>query len=229
MTKKKTTVISLGGSLIVPEGGIDTAFVRKFRALINRRARAQRRFVLVTGGGTVCRQYQRAASKVRKMTLQDLDWLGIHVTRLNAQFMRLMFGDKAHKDIVTDPTAPIRVSKPVVIGAGWKPGCSTDYDAVLLAKRFGADTLINLTNTDYVYDSDPRRNKSARPIREISWKEYRKMFGTKWVPGLNSPFDPIAAGMAQRLGLKVLILNGRKLKNLEAALDGKKFTGTVIG
>jgi len=229
MSKRKTVVLSLGGSLIVPEGGIDTKFITGFRKLVARRAGAGRRFVLVCGGGTTCRAYQRAASEVAKPTVEELDQLGIEVTRLNARFMRLVFGAKAHPDIIIDPTAPVRVSRPIVVGAGWKPGSSSDLDAVLLARKFGADTLINLTNIDHVYDSDPRKDPSARPIKEISWKEYLKMFGTKWIPGLNSPFDPVAAKMARRLGLKVAIVNGRKLKNLEALLDGKKFVGTLIG
>jgi len=229
MAKRKTVVISLGGSLIFPDGGIDTKFVAGFKRLVARRADVGRRFVLVCGGGTICRAYQRAASIVGKPTGEDLDKLGIEVTRLNAKLMRLAFGAKAHPEIVFDPTAPVRVSRPIVVGAGWKPGSSSDYDAVLLARKFGADTVINLTNIDHVYDSDPRKNPSAKPIKEISWGEYRKMFGSKWVPGMNSPFDPVAANLARRLGLKVAIVNGRKLKNLEALLDGKKFIGTLIG
>lgn len=229
MSKRKTVVLSLGGSLIVPESGVDATFIRGFRDIVLRLAGARRRFVIVCGGGTICRGYQRAASKIGKMTAEDLDWIGIHATHLNGHFMQLLFGDKAHPDVLTDPTEPIRVSRPIVVGAGWKPGRSSDHVAVLLAERFGADTLINLTDIDYVYDSDPRKDKAAKPVKNISWNDYRKMFGTKWVPGLNSPFDPIAAGLAQKLGLKVLIVNGRKLKNLEAVLDGKKFAGTLIG
>ncbi len=229
MARKKTTVLSLGGSLIVPEGGVDALFVRKFRDLIIRRAGSGRRFVIVCGGGTTCRAYQRAASRVRNLSPKELDWLGIHVTRLNAQFMRLAFGPKAHPEIITDPTVPVRTTRPVVIGAGWKPGCSSDYDAVLLAEQFMADRLINLSNIDYVYDSDPRRNSGAKPIRQLTWPEYRRMFGAKWVPGLNTPFDPVAARAAERLGLEVVIANGRKMANLKALLDGKKFIGTLIG
>jgi uridylate kinase len=154
--------------------------------------------------------------------------MGINVTHMNAYFVKTIFGDLAHPEVITNPTKKIRLIKPVVIGAGWKPGCSTDYDAVLLAENLGAKTVINLTNIDYVYDSDPRKNPNAKPIKQMSWKELRAQFGTEWKPGLNSPFDPVASKKAQRLGLRVITANGKKLKNLVNILDGANFRGTII-
>jgi uridylate kinase len=55
------------------------------------------------------------------------------------------------------------------------------------------------------------------------------MVGDTWEPGMNVPFDPIASRKAEQLGLRVLVVNGKNLENLADALDGKKFTGTVIG
>jgi uridylate kinase len=115
-----------------------------------------------------------------------------------------------------------------MIGAGFLPGNSSDLDAVVLAKTYGARKIINLTNTDYVYDSDPKKNQSAKPIREISWEDYRKIVGSKWRPRLNSPFDPIASKIAEESKLEVVIANGRKLDNLGKILQGKKFVGTLI-
>ena len=45
---------------------------------------------------------------------------------------------------------------------------------------------------------------------------------------MNKPFDPIASREAEKLGLEVAILNGKKIKNLENYLDDKKFIGTTI-
>jgi uridylate kinase len=50
----------------------------------------------------------------------------------------------------------------------------------------------------------------------------------EWDPGLNAPFDPIAAEKAESLGLEVTILNGQKIENFRDYLDGRKFDGTVI-
>ena len=111
--------------------------------------------------------------------------------------------------------------------AGWKPGWSTDYDAVLLAKNFGVSEIINMSNIDYVYDKDPKKFKDAKKIEKTSWKDYTNLVGNKWKAGMNVPFDPIAAKEAQKSGMKVCII-GKDLENLENLLNGKKFKGTVI-
>src|SRR3989344_3696192 len=114
------------------------------------------------------------------------------------------------------------------IVAGWKPGCSSDYVAVLMAKNLGARRLVNLSNIDYVYDGDPRKNKNARKIEKTTWAQFRKLIPEKWDPGLSSPFDPIAAKEAEAIGLEVAIINGTKLNEFSNYLDGKAFTGTTI-
>jgi uridylate kinase len=223
-----TIIISLGGSIIVPNE-IDVGFLKSFKALIERYISRGFRFIIVAGGGQTCRKYQGAASAVTRLDKEDLDWLGIHSTRLNAHLLRTIFWHDADPTVIKDPTTAKKTSKSMIqIAAGWKPGWSTDYDTVLLAKRFGADTILNLTNNDYVYDKDPKKFENARPIKEISWKDFRKLVGSEWNPGMNVPFDPIASREAEVSGLKVLMLNGTKLKNLENCLSGRKFIGTII-
>ncbi len=221
-------MISLGGSLIAPKEGIDVGFLRKFAALVKKQTKNGVRFVIICGGGTTARAYQKAASQVTSLTRDDLDWLGIHATRLNAHLMRTVLRSLAHPRIITDPHEDMPSRRPVIIGAGWRPGCSTDYDAVLLAARYDATTLINLSNIPYVYDRDPRTYPDAVKIPALSWKEFRKRFGSRWHPGLNSPFDPVASKEAERIKLRVIIADGRNLKNLDHILGGQKFEGTVI-
>jgi uridylate kinase len=230
MTKgKETIVISLGGSLIVPKGGVDVEFLKRFRALIVRHVKAGRRFVVICGGGTTAREYQRAAAKVTALTRDDLDWLGIHATRLNAHLLRTLFRSYAHPRIITDPHEDMPSRRPIVIGAGWRPGCSTDFDAVLLARQYDAARLVNLSNIAYVYDKDPNKHADAAALTEISWKEFRKRFGSRWDPGLNTPFDPVAAKEAERSKLQVVVAEGKDLANFERIIRGREFKGTVIG
>jgi uridylate kinase len=139
-----------------------------------------------------------------------------------------IFRKYAYFRIIKNPKEKISFKEKILIAAGWKPGFSTDYDAVLLAKTYGSDTIINLTNVDYVYDKDPNKFKFAKPFKEISWKDYLKLIEQKWIPGMSAPFDPIASKLAQKFKFKVIILNGRKLKNLENYLENKNFTGTII-
>ena len=122
-----------------------------------------------------------------------------------------------------------KVSEPIVVAAGWKPGWSTDFDAVLLCEDYGARTVINLSNIDKVYNKDPRKFKDAKSYDKISWTDFRKIVGDKWIPGINAPFDPVAAKKAQDLGIKVVVMDGANLDNVENYFNGKKFVGTVIG
>jgi len=227
MKSGNTFVLSLGGSLIVPDK-IDQKFLKDFIKLISTRAKRGDKFVIVCGGGGLNRKYNAAAQKIRKMSNTELDWLGIHATRYNAQFVRIMFGKLAYENIVINPYEKIKTSKPVIVGAGYEPGWSSDYDAVYLAHTYGIKKLANLSNIDYAYDKDPRKFKDAKKIKNISWADFRKIVGDKWEPRMNKPFDPIASREAEKLGLEVSILNGKKLKNLEKYLNGEKFAGTVI-
>jgi uridylate kinase len=226
--KKETFVLSVGGSVIVPDA-INTDFLKKFIALVSKNVAKGHRFILVTGGGAVCRNYNAALEAVSRPAPSDLDWLGITTTRLNATLLKFAFGKLANPDIVLDPTKPIQFRKPVLVVGGWKPGRSSDYEAVMLARRFKASTIINMSNIDYVYDKDPRKFKTAKKISLIDWANFQKLVGTKWVPGANVPFDPTATSFARKNKQKVIILNGNNLANLEQALAGRgKFKGTVI-
>jgi len=223
---QKTIIMSLGGSVIVPDK-IDINFLRSFKKIINKFIKKNYRFVIYCGGGSVARNYQKTASQIVKLDNDDLDWLGIHATRLNANLLKILFKNDAENIIIENPNKQIKSNKKIIIAAGWKPGWSTDYDAVLFAKNVKNKTIINMSNINYVYDKDPNKNKNAKKIINICWKHYRKIIGVKWKAGLNKPFDPIAAKEAERSGLKVIII-GKNLKNFENLLNNKRFEGTII-
>ena len=226
----ETIVISLGGSVLAPHQ-IDVDFLQRFRQLILKFVHDGSRFAIICGGGKTAREYMSAASKVVPVVHEDLDWLGIHATRLNAHLLRTIFREIAHTKVVKNPNEKINLkeSEKIVVAAGWKPGRSTDYIAVMLAKSLGAKTVINITNTDYVYDKDPSKFPAARPLHEVSWHDFRKLIGvSEWSPGLNTPFDPVAAKLAEKLKLKVAVM-GKDLHNIEEFMAGRPFKGTVIG
>ena len=229
--KGSIIVISLGGSLIVPDE-IDWRFVRSFKEVIKNQIAKGSRFIIITGGGKLARRYQEAAVKVsKKLTADDRDWIGIHATRMNAHFMRTIFRDNAHPRINKNPNDLedfYSFKENILVAAGWRPGFSTDYDAVLLGKYFGVKKIVNMSNIDYVCDKDPKKYTDARKIKNITWPEFQKMVGDTWDPGMNAPFDPIASKLAAEAKMEVIILNGKKLKNMEYCLEDKKFNGTVI-
>lgn len=230
MQEHETVVMSVGGSLIVPDS-IDTTFLTHLRNLIERQISFfGRRFIIIAGGGKTARRYQDAAATVIELNPEDLDWMGIHATRLNGHLLRTVFRDIAHPEMITNPDEITDVPKdtPLIIAAGYRPGASTDLRAVQIAINCGAKKIMNLSNIDYVYTEDPRQNKDAQKIEDISWKEFLKLIPTEWSPGLSAPFDPVAARTAQTHQLEVTIINGQKPEELEKYLNGELFIGTKI-
>lgn len=227
---KSPVVMSIGGSLLFKDDKLDSEFLMKLNTFIRSQVKNGVRFMLIAGGGQICRSYQGASTKViNTMSEWDLDWLGIHATRLNGHLLRTIFVDIANPRMIENYDHKLENwVEPVVIGAGWKPGCSTDYCAVTLAKDQGAKMMINLSNIDYVFDSDPNKNPNAKPMFNLSWNDVHKLVGDKWVPGMNTPFDPVATQLARSLGLEVIVANGGNFENLDNIFSGREFIGTVI-
>lgn len=224
-SNKHPIVISLGGSLMVPDE-IDTSFIQSFVDFIRDQVEQGRRFIIIAGGGKTARRYMSAVSELG-LSHEETDWAGIYSTRLNGEMMRLLFKDLAYSEIVTDPVAATDWNTPVMIGAGWKPGRSSDYDAVEIGHAFGAETIVNFSNIEYVYDKDPKEYDDAEKIEEIAWDEYLKLIPEKWVSGMNTPFDPVASREAKKQNISVVILSG-KMDNFRNYLENKPFIGTVI-
>jgi len=230
MSEPETIVMSVGGSLIVPDQ-IDTTFLTNLKNLIASETASQgRRFIIIAGGGRTARRYQDAAAAVSPLERDDLDWLGLHATRLNGHLLRTIFRDIAYHIMVTNPddVIDIPIHYQVVVAAGYRPGSSTDLRAVQIAQRVNATKVINLSNTDYIYTDNPHTNPEAVAIHDMTWTELRATIPAEWDPGMSVPFDPVAAKEAERLGLEIAQINGDKLEELRKYLNNEVFVGTKI-
>lgn len=230
MSQSETIVMSVGGSLIVPDA-IDTQFLSAFKTFIEHETSINgRRFVIITGGGKTARRYADAAKTVSDLDNEDLDWLGIHATRLNGHLLRTIFKHIAHPVMITNPDDILDVPKTanLIVASGYRPGASTDLRAIQIADRVHAKKVINLSNIEYVFTADPRTNPDAKRIEDITWEEFRKLIPEKWDPGLSSPFDPIAAKEAQAKNIEVACIDGQNMESLGDYLNGKAFVGTRI-
>lgn len=225
---KKVIVISLGGSLIVPDS-IDLKFLEKFRQVIKKHE-ASYKFVVVCGGGSVARKYIQALKEANKSEyLQSM--AGISITRVNARFMSYLFGRDANEGIPHDMTQVKNLLKKnniVFCGAlRYADKETSDSTAAKLANFFGAD-FINLTNVQGLYTSNPITHKDAKFIPAISWNDFHKRANQiKFKPGQHFVLDQDAAGIIKEHKTKTYIL-GKNLSNLDNLLSGKKFTGTII-
>lgn len=227
----ETIAISVGGSTIYPDTGLNEHFLTEFNHLIRKQiAETNRRFFILVGAGHIGREYQYAGQVlVGNLPPEDVDWLEIHGTRLNGHLLRTILRDIAYQHVVCEYDRPIPGNdKRVIVCAGWKPGSSTDYDMVLLAKKIGIKQTIALTKIDKIYEKDPGVFPKAQAFDHLTWQGYLDLVGDWREPLRRIPFDPLAAKLANHLNLTVYFLNGAKLGNLERLLQGKPFDGTTI-
>ena len=226
---KPYIIIALGGSVIAPNG-IDVKFLKRFRYFLRAQLKKRKRFIIVAGGGAIARHYQEASAKIVPLSNEDKDWLGIHSTRLNAHLLRTLFMKESYPVVFDNPHKLLsrKAPKDLIIASGWRPGRSTDYIAMLLAKRFGIGRVIIAGHPDFVYTKDYTRHKGAKPIPRIHWREYQQLVPRTWKSGLKAPVDPIAAKLARASRIEAIIIRGTDLKNFARLLAGYQFRGTII-
>lgn len=227
---KKILVISLGGSLIVPEK-INVRFLEEFKKVLLKKIKDYK-FIVVCGGGKTARTYIEGLETQKisnKEYLQSL--LGVSTTRLNARFMTYFFGKDANKGIpheMVDVENYLRKKNIVFCGAlRYAKKQTSDSTSAKLAHYFNCD-FINLTDVSGLYDKNPKKFKSAKFIPEISYKDFLKMFkNIKFKPGQHFVLDHTAAKIIKNYKIRTFIL-GPDLRNLDNLLNGKHFVGSVI-
>lgn len=223
---EKIKVVSLGGSLINPEK-INVSFLKKFRELIFGLT-GQFKFLIVAGGGKPARDYQEALRQLGIQKQALLDWLGISATCLNAKLLQILLMPESSEKILTKLNQKIDFGKKkIIVGAGTKPGWSTDFDSFYWAKRLKVKTVVNATNIDFVYNKPPD-SPGAKALSKLSWQEYLKIIGSQWRAGANLPLDPIAARFAKRNKMKAFVLRGSSFGELKKAILDQSFRGTVL-
>ena len=225
---KETVVIDLGGSILTPKlGQINLKLLEFFRKIIKQESR-KKRFIIVTGGGSLARSYQKSACELKVKDSSSLDWIGIRATQLNAEFLKSFFGNKAFPQLIVSQEQKYVWNKGIILSGGWQPGNSTDYVTLKLAEIHKAKKIVIASNIEYIYDSDPKKNPKAKKFESVSWHKFNKLFNEKWEPGMTVPLDPKAAKLGQKIQIPLFFVNGNDLNNFKKAIQGNKFTGTII-
>ncbi len=222
-------VFDLGGS-IVNSGELDAQSLKAFERFCSGYVARGRRLAIIVGGGHITRVYQNFLREHFNPSDEDLDMIGIRPTKLNAELIRIMLSKYAYPRVLESPEESIENpdAYQVFIFSGWKPGWSTDYVSVLVAKRFGVDRVFSLTNIRGVYAKENGKLDLKKVLPRLTWDEYEKMIDKKWTPGTKVPFDPVATREAKRSHIKVVILPGKDLPNVANCLEERSFSGTVI-
>lgn len=225
---KEVVVLSLGGSLIVPER-IDPAWLDKFKSLILK-LKNKYKFVIVCGGGFVAREYITLLEKEHK-SRKEQSIAGIAVTRMNAKIMMQIFGEQANKELPMDmKQIKELLSKNDVVFCGalrYAPNQTSDSTAAKIA-NYLKTIFINITNVPGLYSDNPIKNKNAKFIPNISWKSFEKRaLSIKYKPGQHFVLDQKASTIIRKNKIKTYII-GKDIKSLENLIKNRKFKGTII-
>lgn len=221
-------VLSLGGSLISTEKGIDKEFLEKVKTLLEK---SEFSFGIVTGGGNAARRY---ADEVRKKGGNEFeaDEAAIKATKENAKELIKALGKTAYPKVCEsfdDARTQAKKHKIVVMG-GTIAGITTDADAVLLAEALHAQQLINLSNVDAIYDSDPKKNPNAKKFAQLTHEQLVQLAVKydKRTAGTHFVFDILACKLAARSKLELHFVDGKNWDDLKAAIERKSHTGTTV-
>lgn len=220
----KKAIISLGGSIIVPDK-VDYNFLKKFKKTILKLKNYK--VVICTGGGYTARDYISVLSK-EKVNEYTQDLIGIEVTRLNAKLVASLL-QKCNNEIplTLEGVAEALKFNDIVVCGGLSPGRTSDGTTAMIADYLDADVMINITNVDGLFDKDPVKNKNAKFIPKISHKDFAKIISKiEKKPGQHFVLDLLASEICRKAKIKVIILKG--MDNLNNFLKGKKFKGTII-
>lgn len=221
-------VISLGGSIIIPDIQ-DGEFLHKFASILSRASKDYDIFV-VCGGGKVARYYIVTGRELGTSE-DDLDRLGIDVTRLNARLLQLALKDMSTEPIphTVEAAASLGGKGKIVVMGGTTPGHTTDGVSAALAEAIGASRIVNATSVDGVYTADPKRVKDAKKYDRITFDQLHGMLSnTKHGAGNSGVFDPMGAKIVLRAKIPIYVVDGRNLEEMERAIKGEEISGTII-
>lgn len=123
------------------------------------------------------------------------------------------------------PDILLRSHQAIVTGGG-PLGQTTDMVTINCCRRFGSDSMVNVTSIGRIYDKNPDEGEAVY-LPDVNASELIRMWGVDHVPGLNRPFEPKALAEALELGVTVHVI-GADINDLKNAFEGEKHSGTVI-
>ncbi|MDD5023307.1 MAG: UMP kinase, partial [Candidatus ainarchaeum sp.] len=162
----------------------------------------------------------------------EADEAAIKATKENAKEVIKILGKNAYPKVPKDfneAKKALEKYKFVVMG-GMLPGITTDSDAVLLAECVESEKVINISNIDGVYDKNPKEYNDAKKYHFLTHDELLKLAfeNDKRIAGTNFVFDILACKLAARSKIEVHFVSGKKIEEVEKAVEGKDHSGTIV-
>jgi uridylate kinase len=222
-------IISLGGSVLIPDDR-DTHFLTQVAELIRRMAK-ERPLVIVCGGGKISRYYIGIAKEMGA-SRDEQDQMGIDVTRLNAKLLQMAIGKDCFLGIPTsaEEAELAALHSRIVVMGGTSPGHTTDAVSAMIAERLKAERIVNATSVEAAFSVDPKKHPEAERYSSLTHQQLLDLVDKgHHSAGPSDVFDKLGAEVAMRSNVPIYIIDGRNLKELEAAVRGESVKGTIVG
>jgi uridylate kinase len=232
--KYRRILLKLSGEILAGDKGygIDADTVSALVREIHEIHQLGAELGIVIGGGNIFRGVQAGAqgldrasgdymgmmaTAINALALQDLlEQRGVETRVMSAIEMRQV----AEPYIRRRATRHLEKSRVVIFACGTgNPYFTTDTAASLRAMEIGADVLLKGTKVDAVYDSDPVKNKAAKPFGTISFMDVLQK-GLKVM-------DSAAISLCMDNNLPIVVFNIGIEGNLKKVVSGESL-GTLV-
>jgi len=167
-------------------GGVDYKCLQKVAqqiAVVNRKGIA---IAIVIGGGNVWRF--RDNQKLTSLPRVNSDYLGMLATVFNGVVLNAALKDLGiNAEVFSAVKSPSEITQPysitkarkvmgkggvvILSGGTGKPFVTTDTAAAMRAVEMQCERILKATNVDGVYDSDPRKNRKAKLLKQLTYRE----------------------------------------------------------
>ncbi len=225
-------IIKIGGSLLMDKDGkIKVAEIKQIAKNIEILLKEGHEIVVVVGGGVEARKY---ISAMRALGASEgyCDEIGIRVSRVNA---RLLIS--ALKGLVypipprtLEETLQAASIKRLIVLGGLVPGQSTNAVAAIVAELIGAKILINVTDVDGIYTTDPNKDPNAEKFDEITPAQFYQLIDKpdSTRAGKYELFDLLALKIIERSKIYTHFISGKNPDNIVKVIKGEKIGTRVI-
>lgn len=233
MSKYNRILLKLSGEALAGSKGMGIDFDRVLEICEEIKEVVEKTHVevaIVVGGGNFWRG--RSNQHMDRCTSDHIGMLGttMNALALNDAFKQLGFESRVQTGIEMRQIAEFYIKnradrhlqkgRVVIFGCGTgSPFFSTDTAAALRAAEINADIVLKATNVDGIYTADPKKDKNAIKIDDIT---YIDVLNKK----LNV-MDSTATTLCMDNNIPILVYNMNIKGNLEKVIEGETI-GTLV-
>ena len=236
ITSRMKVSISLGGSLLTgkrthkEDTTLNPDNYRKYAETLIDLHKQGHQLMVVCGGGKPARYFIDLAKEL-DATRDIQDNLGVKATHVNALLLMAALGDQADTNRIYQRGSDVKLRVPgkIWVGGGYKPKSSHDYRAVIMAHKMEADIIIKATDVDGVYEKNPKMQKDAVKLDQLSYDKLVKIIkeNTRQSPGEYGLFDLKAVRLAKRAGIPIVFIDGTDPEEIRRAVEGT-YSGSIV-